>query len=202
MTKINQIKLMATVLIAVAVYVFVSLNAIIKLKKENSRLNANQEILLSENKVQTYKVADSLNAAKASELQLTLNEYKKYRAEDLQLIKKLKADKPKEIIKTVTETYTEIVAKLDTVYIDSTKHERHFSYDDKWTKVKGSVYDDSVKLDIKNNEELLVVENIQRKKFLFIKLPISIFGYKHKQIDVVSKNPHTQILSTEYITIK
>ena len=168
-----------------------------KLNEQVKVLSNNQNTLLDS--VSHYKIVDSLNVAKVKELTLTVDEYKRYRAEDAILIKKLKADKPKEVIKTITETRTEIVTLFDTVYVDSVKR---FKYDDKWIKVDGLVYSDSVKLNIKNYEELLIVESLQKKKFWFIKLPVKLFGYKHKQINVISKNPNTQILSTEFITIK
>ena len=52
-----------------------------KLKEENTRLLSNQEILLTQKQTimaesQTYKVSDSLNAAKVSELQFTLKSTK------------------------------------------------------------------------------------------------------------------------------
>lgn len=169
----------------------------VKLRKESQIAQNNVAALMdSANK---YKVADSLHAISIKELRLSLDDYKQYRADDVVLIKQLKADKPLNIAKTITQTHTEIITRFDTVYVDSAKH---FSYADKWTRVDGLVYKDSVKLDIKNNEELLIVESIQRKKFWFIKLPIKLFGYKHKQIDIISKNKNTQIMSAEFISIE
>lgn len=176
----------------------------ISLKNDNNRLKNNQEILILEKdsiaaQKQFYKVSDSLNAIQVKELTLTNNEYKQYRAKDAAIISKLKADKSENIIKTKTEIQTEIITQIDTVYIDSTKH---FSYSDNWAKINGTIYNDTVKLNISNNEELIIVESIQRKKFLFIKLPVKLFGYKHRQIDIISKNPNTRILSSEFITFK
>lgn len=168
-----------------------------KLKEQNVIAQNNVCTLLDS--VAHYKTANNLNAAQVQELILEKAQYEKYRAEDAALIKQLKADKVKEVVKTITETYTEVFTQFDTIYVDSTKH---FCYDDKWTKVDGLVYKDSVKLNITNTEELMIVESIQRKKFWFIKLPIKLFGYKHKLIDVISKNPHTQIKSTEFVTFK
>ena len=81
------------------------------LLSENSRLKSNQDILLSEKESimaesQKYKIADSLNAIKVSELQLTLKEYKKYRTQDLQLIEQLNIKKSnlQKVINTQSET--------------------------------------------------------------------------------------------------
>ena len=66
-------------IIAVAILLIVIAGIRIKsLKEENSRLKSNQEVLLSEKESimaqsQLYKVSDSLNAAKVTELQLSLS---------------------------------------------------------------------------------------------------------------------------------
>lgn len=167
------------------------------IRNENKLLRANQKCLLDS--IVHYKIADSLNAAQVKVLNLTLSQYKQYMADDAALIKKLKADNIKSVVTTRTETRTELVIKYDTVFLDSIKL---FRYEDKWTDIIGTVYSDSVKLNIKNYEELIIVDSYQRKKFLFFKLPVKLFGYKHRQIDVVSKNPHTEIFSAEIINLE
>lgn len=164
------------------------------LRNENKLLHNNQEVFIDS--IQKYKVTDSLNAAKVNQLQLTNNELKKYLEDDAQLIKKLKADKPETIIKTETKTEYKIKTKIE--YLDTIKTFKHHS---KWIDVIGLLDKDSVNLQIKNREELLLVESKQKKKFLFIKLPIWLFGYKTKSLDVVSKNPNTEITNIEYIQI-
>lgn len=191
----KKIKILFTC-IAIILFIILS-NYNKKVSLQNKILSNNQSVLLDS--IKHYKINDSINTAQIKQLVLTTDEYKQYRADDANLINKLKSDKPENIIKTVTETHTVISTKIDTVYVDSIKH---FSYKDNWINVNGQINNDSVKLNIKNKEDLLIVESIQRKKFLFIKLPIKIFGYKHKQIDVISKNPHTTITNTEFITIK
>ena len=166
-----------------------------KLQKENNILHNNQEIFLDS--IQKYKIADSLNATKVNQLQLTNNELKKYLGDNAKLIKKLKADKPETIIKT--ETKTEYKIKTNIEYLDTLKK---FQYHSKWVDVIGLLDKDSANLQIKNREELLLVEGLQKKKFLFLKLPIWLFGYKAKSLDVVSKNPNTEITNIKYIQIK
>ena len=75
-------------------------------------------------------------------------------------------------------------------------------YNSKWNYVNGFIAKDTISLNIINYDELLITESLQKKKFLFFKLPISIFGYKQKILNVISKNPNTKIISTEYITVK
>ena len=146
--------------------------------------------------VNHYKVSDSLNASQVLALEIKLSEYKKFKRDDAELIKKLKADKPETIIKTVTNTEYEIKTEIE--YVDTIKS---FAYKSKWIDVFGKLCADSVNLKIKNREELLLVESIQRKKFIGIKLPVWLFGYKAKSLDVVSKNPNTDITSIEYTKI-
>jgi hypothetical protein len=131
-----------------------------------------------------------------SALEIKLSEYKKFRQDDAALIKKLKTDKPETIIKTVTNTEYEIKTEIE--YVDTVKS---FVYKSKWVDVFGKLRADSVNLKIKNREELLLVESVQRKKFIGIKLPVWLFGYKAKSIDVVSKNPNTNITNIEYTKI-
>ncbi|MBP5694102.1 MAG: hypothetical protein J6X03_01425 [Bacilli bacterium] len=170
-----------------------------KLKVENLAYRQNVSVLMDS--TNHYKVADSLNAIQVKELQLSLAEYKKYRQDDQALIEKLKADKAQTIIKTETKIEYEIKTEIrdSIIYKDTLKA---FQYHDKWTDVIGLLDKDSVDLQIKNKEELMLVESLQRKKFLFFKLPVWLFGYKHKTLDVVSKNPNTTIVSTEYVNFR
>lgn len=166
-----------------------------QLRNENKLLHNNQEVFLDS--IQKYKIADSLNAAKVNALTLTNKELKKHIADDVKLIKKLKADKPETVIKTETKTEYKIKTKLE--YADTLKA---FQYHTKWIDVIGLLNRDSVNLQIKNREELLLVESLQKKKFLGIKLPIWLFGYKTKSLDATSKNPNTEITNIEYIQIR
>lgn len=149
-----------------------------------------------------FKINDSLNAVTTKSLYLTINDLKKYRADDYNLIKSLKSkigsNETKTIIKPIIENHTKFTTLYDTVYLDSIKH---FKYNNTWTDLKGIVYKDSIHIDIKNKEELIITENLIKKKFLFFKLPVKLFGYKSKNISVISKNPNTNIIKVEYVNI-
>ena len=176
--------------------VFLTIYEICSVSKKYKSLNVNQETLLDS--LSRYKVLDSLNTVKINMLTLSTKNYEKYFSENAKIVKKTKADKVESIINPKILTEIEIRTVLDTVYIDST---RHFKYADEWSSVNGIVYNDSVSLNIKNTEELIVVTSKQKKKFLFFKLPICIFGYKNKQVDVISKNPRTTISNVSYVNI-
>ena len=74
--NIKDFKIILAITATVAVAFLI--NTTDKLWQENKRLSNNQAVLLDS--MQTYKVADSLNAAKINVLELSLSDYKKYRA--------------------------------------------------------------------------------------------------------------------------
>lgn len=202
-------------IIAVAVLLLViAFHRISILKEENARLKSNQEILLTENQVimaesQKYKVSDSLSAARVSQLELTLKEYKKYRSEDLEFIEQLKAGKSdlQRIISSQSETINILSAKLnDSIRIDTitniTDTLKCFNYKSKWTDISGciSLRHDSIDIQIKNRESLKIVETVSYKRFLGFLWKTS--KVKSRQVDIVSENPNTEITNCEYISIK
>lgn len=182
-----------------------------KLKSEYDRLKANQEILLSENEYNLnenlwYKAIDSLNAVKVSELQLSLNEYKKYREQDLNLIKQLKINKSElqKVITSNTETINYMSIRLkDTIRLDTIINIadtiKYFTYNSKWTDLQGIINKDSVSIQIKNRESLKVIESVKYKRFLgFLWRTHKI---KSRKIDIVSENPNTSIINVEAISL-
>ena len=185
-----------------------------KLKEENTRLLSNQEILLTQKQTimaesQTYKVSDSLNAAKVSELQFTLKEYKKYRAQDLQLVEQLKIKKSdlQKVIDSQTETINSLSVKLnDSIRIDTVTNIidtlKCFGYKSKWTDVSGCIdlKRDSINLQIKNRESLKIVETVVYKRFLGFLWKTN--KVKDRRVDIVSENPNTTIVNLDYVSIK
>lgn len=175
-------------------------------EKKIERLEANERALLSSCEI--YKVSDSLSAAKVNELQLSLKQAQTYNAEYINTINKLKLDKKglQSIIASSTETSRDLVARLkDSVRIDTiikdTAYIKHFTFSDAWTTAKGVVWPDSIHLNIQSRDSLLATISVERKKFLFIKLPIKLFGFKQKGLTIISKNPHTSINHIDFITV-
>lgn len=216
-------KIIIKIIIAIIAIIvsMLAFHKIHKLKEENTRLLSNQEILLTQKQTimaesQTYKVSDSLNAAKVSELQFTLKEYKKYRAQDLQLVKQLKIKKSdlQKVIGSQMETLNILSAKLnDSIKVDTiintsyvavntTDTLKCFGYKSKWTDISGCINlkSDSINLQIKNRESLKIVETVVYKRFLGFLWKTN--KVKDRQVDIISENPNTTIVNLDYVSIK
>lgn len=204
------VKLLA--IIAAVITICIQSHKVSTLKYENTRLENNQAILISKNSVisaecELYRVSDSLNARRVSELRLTLDEYEKYRSEDLALIKKLKIDKAdmqKVIDAQATTIYNLSAQTKDTIIVADTAiiHAKSFDYNSYWADVNGVIdlNNDLVTLSIHSREELSVIESVERERFLgFLWKTKRI---KRKNIDVVSKNPNTEIIDIGYVSIE
>ena len=181
-------------------------NRIQYLTEENNRLSNNQETLLTEN--EHYKIRDSLNVSKTNQLELKLSELKKHKSEYTQLVKDLniKNSQLEQIISINAETITNLKAMLrDSIRLDTVSNIidtlKCFEYKSKYTDVSGCINKDIIDMQIRNRESLKAIESKKKKKFLFFKLPIWLFGYKSRQLDIVSLNPNTTIEDIEYISV-
>ena len=210
----------AAIILATLFSFLIMIEMIQLLREENKRLKSNQEILLSQNAItmaesQKYKVSDSLNAARVSQLEFTITEYERFRREDYELIKRLKTGKSdlQKIVSSQSATINNLKVKLNDsvvstpIITDSTAHFRTdilkcFEYKSKWTDISGCInFDaDSVSIELENRESLKIAESVTYKRFLgFLWKTNKI---KSRQIDVVSENPNTEIISVEYISVK
>lgn len=107
--------ILAAIILAVAAAFWVQHVKIKRLTEERDRYRSNTEILLQD--VKTYQTKDSLNAIKVGNLELSLAEYKKYRADDLALIKTLRAKNRD--LERVTTTQMETINELRATVRDS-----------------------------------------------------------------------------------
>ena len=140
-----------------------------KLKKDRDRQSGNVETLMDT--VKHYKVAinrgDSLlmvNAASVSALNLTIDEFKKYRADDAKLIKEL----------GIKNKYLESIAKVSTETKDTIPKEAWkpskelpdcLEYSDKWATVT-ACFKDSTVMYATRDSLALAVHRIPKKRFL------------------------------------
>lgn len=190
---------------AVAAAFWVQHVKIKRLTEERDKYRSNTEILLQD--VKTYQTKDSLNAIKVGNLELSLAEYKKYRADDLALIKTLQAKNRdlERVTTTQMETINELRATVrdSVVYLpgDTVTTVLHcIEYSDKWVDFDGCIINNTFSGKIITRDSLLITETVQYKRWLgFLWKTKKI---KNRQIDVVSKNPATKILGVEFVTIE
>lgn len=191
---------------AVAAAFWVQHVKIKRLTDERDRYRSNTEILLQD--IKTYQTKDSLNAIKVGNLELSLAEYKKYRADDLALIKTLQAKNRD--LERVTTTQMETINELRATVRDSvvylpgdtvTTVLRCVDIVEPWFELHGCATPDGQFTGTHiNRDSLLIVETVQYKRWLgFLWKTKKI---KNREIDVVSKNPATKILGVEFVTIE
>lgn len=196
----------AAIILAVAAALWVQHAKIKRLTDERDKYRSNTEILLQD--VKTYQTKDSLNAIKVGNLELSLAEYKKYRADDLALIKTLqtKSRDLERVTTTQMETINELRATVrdSVVYLPGntvTTVLRCVDIVEPWFELHGCATPDGQFTGTHiNRDSLLIAETVQYKRWLgFLWKTNKI---KNRQIDVVSKNPATHILDVEFVTIE
>lgn len=197
--------ILAAIIMAVAAAFWVQQSRIKRLTNERDKYRSNTETLLQD--VRTYQTKDSLNAAKVGNLELKLSEYKKYRADDAALIKSLQT-KNRDLQRVTTaqmETINELRANVrdSIVYLPGdtvTTVLRCIEYSDKWVDFDGCIINNTFSGKIITRDSLLIAETVQYKRFWgFLWKTKKV---KNREIDVVSKNPATQILGVEFVTIE
>ena len=192
--------------VSAVVTIWVQRSRINTLTGEKDKYRTNTETLLQE--VSRYQTKDSLNAAKVGVLELKLSEFEKYRASDTELIKTLQTKNRD--LERVTTTQTETINELRATVRDSvvylpgdtvTTVLRCVDIVEPYFELHGCATPDGQFTGTHiNRDSLLIVETVQYKRWLgFLWKTKKI---KNRQIDVISKNPHTKIMGIEYIEIE
>lgn len=200
--------IIAAGILIILIAIIVALSARLKkVKADRDEQRKNVETLFTS--VESYKVQDSLQAATIGDLQLTLKQYKQFRAEDAQLISSLKVDNKRlqGVVTTQTESYYQHTAALrDSVKMLITKVPdsikvpiivKTANFADKWHSLNIVIDGDSLNYRLRTKESLIITNHVVPKRFLWFK-----FGCKEVRTDVVSKNPYVESISLESITIK
>lgn len=176
-----------------------------RLKSENEILQTNVGTLLTG--AEQYKVKDSLQVATIANLELSISEYRRYKAEDKKLLESLKIDnnRLKGIIKTQTESFYEQTTLLrdsvkmllspDSVEVPVNIKTARFA--DQWHSLDVTIQGDSLNYKLRTKESLLITNHVVPKRFLFFK-----FGCREVRTEVVSKNPYVGDIQVESITIR
>lgn len=192
--------------VAAVVTIWVQRSRINTLTGERDKYRTNTETLLQD--VSRYQTKDSLNAAKVGVLELKLSEFEKYRASDAELIKTLQTKNRK--LERVTTTQMETINELRATVRDSvvyllgdtvTTVLRCVDIVEPYFELHGCATPDGQFTGTHiNRDSLLIVETVQYKRWLgFLWKTKKI---KNREIDVISRNPHTKIMGVEYIKIE
>lgn len=156
------------------------------LRMEAKRQAGNVSTLMEDAK--KYKIRDSLNVLSVSALSLTVNELKKYRADDAKLIKELKL-RPKDVQYI---THTETVTRDSLVYVPDS--DSCFHYRDKWLSIDACLRDSSMVVQSRDSI-VQVMHAVYKHRFLWWR-----WGLKGIKQEVVNFNPNVSI--RYYIFIK
>lgn len=192
--------------VSAVVTIWVQRSRINQLTGERDKYRTNTETLLQD--VSRYQTKDSLNAAKVGVLELKLSEFEKYRASDAELIKTLRAKNRD--LERVTTTQMETINELRATVRDSvvylpgdtvTTVLRCVDIVEPYFELHGCATPDGQFTGTHiNRDSLLIVETVQYKRWLgFLWKTKKI---KNREIDVISRNPHTKIMGVEYIEIE
>ena len=200
--------IIAAAVLVILIAVIIALSTRLKnVTAERNVQRKNVETLFTS--VENYKVQDSLQAATIGDLQLTLKQYKQFRAEDAELISQLKVDNKRlqGVVTTQTESYYNHTAILrDSVRMlvarqpDSIKIPilvKTANYSDEWHTLNITIDGDSLNYRLRTLESLIITNHVVPKRFLWFR-----FGCKEVRTDVVSKNPYVEKIDVESIMIK
>lgn len=169
---------------------------------EQQREKSNNQALLQS--VNYYKTEAEKSAASVQILRLRCGEFEELRAADAEKIRQmgLKIRRLESAANSVTQTKLEVVVPIrDTVVIRDTVKTidtlRLFRWQDNWVTIDGIIDSDSVACTLRSVDTLHQVVYRVPRRFWFIK-----FGTKALRQHIVSSNPHSEIVYTEYVKIE
>ena len=197
----NKLLIIAAIFVAAMLCTVVMQDRkIARLTDERDKYKESTKTLLEETAI--YKVRDSLNAAKVGTLELTVKEFEKYRADDAELVKQLKARNRDldQLNKAQMQTIEQLrcVPRDTVILIDSIPIKaKKVHCGDEWYTFDGLMTEDEFTGQMQSRDELVLTETIRYKKFLFWKTQKIL----DRELEAVSKNPHTTITNLEHIII-
>lgn len=193
-----------TVLALLSAILLVACAVLIKvgdtLHTENVRLESNQQALME--KAEYYQTEAGKSAASVQMLELTKSElednYDKICETAKELDVKLKRIKAASTTEANTSLYIQTVVKDSIIYKDRRMDTcKVLSWKDAWVNVDGIIKDNDIHINVCSLDTLTQIIHRVPKKFLFFRL-----GTKAIRQSVVSSNPHTNIIYSEYIELK
>ena len=196
-------------------------------RAERKRVQSNNEVLTDS--VEFYRTASGKHAASRQVLELRTSEMERYNAQLAAQVRELriKVRRLEAAATTATRTEVQITAPLEPVGQKPSAWEKYgaglrraadsvkaaldwrysglpkvpeakvFRWSDQHVSVNGIIRDDSVSCHVTSIDTLRQVVHRVPRRFLFIR-----WGTKAIRQEVVSSNPHTNIIYTEYIEFK
>lgn len=166
--------------------------SVVQSGKEIARLKDNQSALMSD--VERYRTADSLNAARAKSLTLTIGELK---ANNSQLADEVKAMGVKlKHLQSVSgvQQVTKYVFQVDTVFVLDTLGlpQPQYEYHDEWvdfTMIAG-------RANIETRDSLVIVRYQKQRRFLWW-----TWAKQTPEIAVENRNPNATIVGISEISV-
>lgn len=172
-----------------------------RLRTEKERLAGNQQALLE--KAEYYETEAGKSAASVQRLQLSYSELEDNYSQVCKVSNDLKIKIKRMEAATTTQTKTEVEVQTtvrDTVIIRDTLPPlklQAIEWKDPWVTVTGGLAGKKLKLNISSVDTLTQIVYRVPKQFWFIK-----YGTKAIRQEIVSSNPHTKIVYTEYIELE
>lgn len=198
-----KLKYLIVVIIAGAGLIFLQQKKINMLTDRNETLTETKHALLDT--VTRYRTKDGLQAAQVAELRLTMDELKKYRAEDLKLLESLKT-KGRDVeryytVNTVTRD-TVLTVLHDSVIIREQEplKVRSINIDKRWYSIHGWIDGDTLAGELTSRSSLKIVETVKYKRFLGFLWKTN--KVKNRHVDVTSLNPNETIENVEFIVVE
>ena len=165
---------------------------------ERIRLASNQEVLFGD--LREYRVRDSLNAVSIGALNLTVREFRDNMDATASLVRDMgiKLNRLQSVATFATQQTYEVqtILKDTVIYVEGVvaPFSKAIDYRSKWFDIRGFIVNNDVRLfPVSRDSITQVVDRIPRK-FLFIR-----WGTKGFKQDIVSHNPDSKILFSEYV---
>lgn len=174
-----------------------------ELTRQRDKYRNDTEVLCGQ--IEHYKTADSLNAARVRALELSLDEFERYRAQDAQLIKSLK--QKNRDLQSVNDMQMQTIIEMqgtprDTIIIRDSVPVKAKAVEcgDPWYSFQGLLTDTDFTGKLTSRDSLIVSETVEHKRFLGFLWKMK--AVKNRQVECVNRNPHSQINDIVFVVIE
>lgn len=164
--------------------------------REEERLKSNLEAM--GDSICYYRSSLDEQVASVAALRLRCGEVERLREEDLRTIHSLglRLKRTEALARQVAQTRIEVEVPLyDTVILRDTV--RLLRWCDQWVRVEGELYADSLSCRVESVDTLVQIVHRVPRRFLFFR-----WGTKAIRQEIISKNPHTHIVYSEYLKLE